>query len=78
MSAKKQRDFKRLFVTGPHAAQEVGEYGNFENYKQAKPGNWLIAVRELTPYRRPAQEIVFTGEELDSLCEQWKKYKARA
>lgn len=62
-----------LFITEPHGAQEVRLIDD-----DPKPGNCIIEIVEVnfcetTIANMP--RISLTGEELDSICEWWQKYK---
>jgi hypothetical protein len=67
---------KPIFITNPHGAQAL-RYTEGKSMRHGqRVGNMLFTLRETYPAagHKPA-EMTFTGEELDSLCDQWTRFR---
>jgi hypothetical protein len=62
-----------VLITDPHGAQSL-RYTESRAARANQPiSNQLFTLGELLP--REGAGVTMTGEEIDSLCEQWKAFR---
>jgi hypothetical protein len=70
---------KPIFITNPHGAQELRYTEDKSMRHGQRVGNMLFTLYDKTTVtRRPGEEafqVTMTGEELDSLCDQWTRFR---